>query len=401
MTPAKARFLKLWAYSTFFWLAFTTFFYLTFPVDRVKGIIVEKIEEALGKGKQGPYGVDPKVTIGMLSMWRLSGLDAKNVQIQLGSRDPDPGPTIDVDRLQARVGILSLLTDDKSISFSADLYDGEAEGAFVVDPKGNVLELELDVEGVDLAKAPLLVGKLGVPATGALNLKADLDLGKEAEKNAQGKATIDVQKISLGPGELKIPLPGLTGGLTLPLIDMGDLKGEIDVKDGKGKFEKLKLDGKSISGELSGEIALRGRIGTSRLDGAGWLKISEQFLDENSKFKTLLEFPGPLQKAKDEEGRYHFTLKGTLASPSGALARDAGKKASSPPRPPKPARPAPPPAAATPPLPPATPEPAKEAEAPKEPEPPKEAAAEPTPPEAKEPSADAPADEKKEEPASE
>ena len=124
----RARFLKLWAYSTFFWLVFSAFFYLTFPIERVKGILIAKIEEGLGKGKQGTYGVDPKVTIESLSMWRLSGLDAKRVSVQLASRDPDPGPTIELDWLRVRVGVFSLLTDDKTIAFSADLYDGEADG---------------------------------------------------------------------------------------------------------------------------------------------------------------------------------------------------------------------------------------------------------------------------------
>jgi len=338
------RWFKNIAYPSWFMLCFFGSLYLTFPMQHVKGPVVEGLEKALGKGKQGRYGVDPKVTIGTMSPYLFSGVQLERVQLQLASDDPDPGATVDLDDVSVRVGLFSLLFNDPTVKFSIDLYEGNISGEVALrgDKKaaddflghtfgvlggkvGGLGALEADVEGIDLSRAPPVLEKAGVPVSGKLGGTIALDLGEAPEKEAKGEIDLAIKGLTLGPGELKIPIPGLTGGLTLPLIDMGDLVAKAKIEEGKGEFEQLGLTGKDISANIDGDLRIAKRMGSSRLNANGWFNISEPFLEQNSKFKTIIDIAAPLKRARDDEGKYHFDLKGNLNKPRFALSKTAGK----------------------------------------------------------------------------
>lgn len=324
--------LRLAGYTGWFLASFVVGVYLTFPLDEMKGIIVSRLEDALGKGKQGSYGVDPKVDIGALSLSGF-GVTAERVQIQLASKDPEPGPVVDIDDLALGIRPWTLLGKVRTVTVDADLYDGSVQAVLSVDEKGAVHEADLNVDDVDLGKIPLVQGKLGVPMAGKLNLEAELDLGATPEKNGEGEVKIDLKGLSVGPGSLK--LAAAFGGFELPTIDLGNLKGEIPVKQGKGSLQGVKLDGKDLQAELGGDVYLKGNIGNSRLDIDGWFHLTPAFLEREKKFQSLLELGEnlgggmSLGKAKDDEGHYWFSVKGALQNPATALARDGGKRAKS------------------------------------------------------------------------
>jgi type II secretion system protein N len=324
----KSRLLKIMSYSTFFSFAFTVSLYLTFPMDAVKGKIITAMEEALGKGKQGRYGTDPIVSFSSIDLWRFSGVAFERLSLQMGSRDPDPGPTVDFDELRLRVGLLSLLSDAPEVSFDAILYDGELEGDVTVSATGEVRKIGLELEEVNIGKMPLLLNSSGVPTSGNVNGSVNLHLGKKPSKDAKGNIDLVVAGLSLGPGELELPIPGMSGGLTIPSIGMGDLTLKTEVIAGKAEKGTLAMNGKDFQAELKPALFFNDRIGRSRVSGDGWFSISEKFLKDNGKFETLISFASPLKKAKDGEGRYHFNLKGTLSSPSAKLSRPKKGKSS-------------------------------------------------------------------------
>jgi type II secretion system protein N len=347
MTVSVPSWMRVAGYPGWFSVCFFFFLYATFPLDMVKGPVVAGFEDALGKGKQGRYGVDPEVKIDKLDVWRMTGVKLKRVSMRLGSTDPDPGPVIDLDAMGARVGFMSLLLNDPTVHFSAELYGGELSGS--VSLKGDkqaedaffghtrallkgkaqeVSALYLKIDGVDLSRAPPVLEKVGVPITGVLGGKVDLDLGEDPAKEGKGVIDLKLAGVTLGPGELKIPLPGLTGGLTLPLIHMGDLEVKAPIEEGKAKFEKLGTDGKDFKLGLDLDLNLGSAMKLSRLTGDGSFQISEQFLEENSKFKTILDFAAPMKRARDDQGRYHFNLRGTLGSPKFTLSSSGGKSTS-------------------------------------------------------------------------
>ncbi len=326
---------KIIGYAAWFFAAFLVGIYLTFPLDELKGLVVDRLEEQLGKGKQGAYGVDPKVELGSLTLSGF-GVKATRVRVQLPSRDPDPGPTFELDKLKVGIRPWSIITKDKTVSLSADLYGGSVDAVLSMDDKGNVHEADLDVDDVDIGRFTLIPDKLGVPVTGKINAKAELDLGKTPEKDGEGAVSIDVKSLKLGPGNLK--LAAAFGGFELPAIDLGNLTGEIPITKGKGTLQNVKLDGKDVQLELVGDLYPKARLGLTRLDLDGWFQPQASFLEREKKFKSLLELAGnmgsmggmgSLTKAKDDEGHYWFGLKGTVERPSANLARDAGKHAKS------------------------------------------------------------------------
>ena len=316
-----------------FAMAFVVGVYWTFPMDDLKPALIGLLEAQMGKGKQGAYGVDPKVEVGSLSLSGI-GVKAERVMIQLASRDPDPGPTIDLEELAVGVRPWSLLGKATTVSFDADLYGGDVEGVLSVDDKGSVHDADVEISDLDLKNILPVQALLGVPIGGMLNLRAKLDLGATPEKDGSGAIKIDLKGATLGPGNLKM-LAAL-GGFELPAVDLGNLKGEILIKQGKGTLTGLKLDGKDVQAELTGDVMFKGRLLTSRLDIDGWFALTPPFLEREKKFQSLLELGenmggfggGPsLATAKDAEGHYWFSVKGATQNPAVALSRDGGKRA--------------------------------------------------------------------------
>ena len=317
-------------YASWFMLMFVVGVYLTFPVDDLKPLVVQQLEDQLGKGKQGPHGTDPVVTIGNLSLSGL-GVEAERARIQFASRDPDPGPTLDVDSLAIGVRPWTLPFSKKTVTFSAKLWDGDIDGHVTIDDKGNTHEVSLDIDDLDLSKSTLVAEKLGVPLAGKLSASTSLELGATPEKDGTGSLRIRAKGLTLGPGNLK--LAAAFGGFELPAVDLGNLSVDIPVSKGKGTVENFKLDGKDVQAELDGDISVRSKVQSSRLDLDGWFALTPAFLEREKKFESLLQIGesmgggASLGKAKDDEGHYYFSVKGTSQSPTAALARDNGKRA--------------------------------------------------------------------------
>jgi type II secretion system protein N len=318
------RWLKWIGYPAFFWAVFFFSLYSNLPLHVVKDRVVGEMEKALGKGKQGRWGTEPKVTIGNMSPYRLTGVELKHLSIQMGSKDPDPGPTVDVDELKVRVGLLGFLFGNRDISFSGKLYEGTVEGEVSIsqEEKSQVVNsIKVQAAGVDLARMPLVAGKVGVPMTGVFGADVDLELGATPHENGKGEVNLKLSRLSVGPGELVFPLPGLTGGLTIPPVDAGGLDGKIVFKEGAGKIEKFELKGRDLEAGLQGNVELNKSLGRSRLEVDGSFAIAEAFLKENGKFQAILDLAAPLKRVRTKDGAYPFNMRGNLSGPKFKLGK--------------------------------------------------------------------------------
>jgi len=326
------RALKVAGYVAWFCAFFVVGVYLTFPLDEAKGAIINLVETQLGKGKQGQHGVDPVVQLGSLHLSGF-GVAAERVSIQMPSRNPDPGPTIDLDELSVGVRPWSLLSAAKTVVVDADLYGGSLSAVVSADAKGAVHDADIEGEDIDLGKIPLLLERVGIPLTGKLEIDAELDLGENPEKDGEGSVRLTVKNATVGPGNIKA-LSAL-GGFEVPTVDLGNLVVDIPVKQGKGSIASARLDGKDVQLELFGDLFLKGRLQQSRVDIDGYMQPTAAFLEREKKFQSLLELGEKmggmggvsLPRAKDEEGRYYFSIKGTLEAPNPTLARDNGRRA--------------------------------------------------------------------------
>jgi type II secretion system protein N len=318
--------------ASWFSLCFVVSVVLTFPLDGLRPTLIAAGERALGKGRQGPHGTDPALTIGELGMSGL-GVKATRVGVQLANSEPEPGPTIDLQSVRVPLlPLLSLLGSSRTVAVELELYDGEASGSVTVDEKQNLVAAEIEIEDVNLGRATALATKLGVPVEGVLSARIDVDMGKQPEKDAAGDVHVEVKGLGLGAGNLKL----VPGGFELADgIKLGDLRGHMPIKQGEGTLEALRLEGATdVDAEVTGTLNLKPKLQASRLDAEGWFRPQPAFLDKNPKIKSAIELgeklslPGApsLAKAKDDGGRYHFSARGTLQLLRPQLARDNGRK---------------------------------------------------------------------------
>lgn len=306
------RWLRLLGYAGFFVLSFVVSLYLTFPMAAIKPRVVDALQKAVQASGPAPgrYGTPAEVKVEQVGVFRLSGIELTRLSIRQASSEPEPAPTWELDRARARLQLLPLLLGRTRIGFDVDAYDGTLSGsALLVD--NNLAALDAELSALAVGKIPVVLAALGVPLSGTLDGTVELQLGKDP-KEAKGQILLKGQGHVLGPGEIKIP--GLTGGLTLPAVDLGTLDVQVAVDDGKARVKPAGLKGKDI--EVASDLTLTLRSPVSRSTAAGALefKLAEAFLKANEKFQPILDFTPQLKRAKDKEGGYHFKLAGTLAS---------------------------------------------------------------------------------------
>lgn len=327
--------LQIVLYTVWFVFVFVVSVYLSLPLDQVRPKVVDFVEvQLLGRDspvKVGRHGTNPEFKLGKLKPWRLSGVEASRVHVQLASRNADPGMAFDLDEVRARAGILSLLTDELEVSFDVDLYEGNASGTVLLDKEavmsgkagaGALRAIDAEITGVKLDQFGPLLAKLGVPVTGSIDGVIDLHLGTEPNKEGEGTVDLTVSRVTLGPGEMKVYGPITT---EIPLIDVGELVVNLPFKEGKATSKKFDLEGRDGNANADLELTLSKRLDSSRMDMTGSFLISEKFLKDNPKFQGALGFLPGVDKAKDKDGRIHFLMAGSVSNPRPSLSKNAGK----------------------------------------------------------------------------
>ncbi|MCP4502047.1 MAG: type II secretion system protein GspN [Deltaproteobacteria bacterium] len=336
--PAFKKFL---AYGSWFSLVFVLSFYATFPINKVRGKVVAGLEDAMGKGKQGRHGTDPSVQIGKMSLGGGAGIQLENVQMQFGSRTKDPGFLLHVDDVTLSTSLLSLLTNSPKANIDAKLYGGTATGSVELGNKKfaeemfgvveglasgrmkvdeSIQNVALNVENLRLDRLPPLKTLKGLGVGGTLSLDVDLDLGENASKEGTGSIVLGIEGASVGPGEYLV---------SIPLVRLGKVTLDLPFVDGKGESKTVSVDGKDVKADLDLKLTLSKRLLSSRLAGGGWVQPDEAFLNgDGSKLKMAYDLLPQLKRAKDDEEKVHFKLRGTLKSPGGSLDASKGKSRS-------------------------------------------------------------------------
>jgi type II secretion system protein N len=299
-------------YPVFFLTCFLVSLYLTFPMDVIKPRILDEMNRALNARKSpGAYGKPGRITLEDVNLYRFSGVDLRNVTIWDVTTDPDPASPIQLDRLQVRVGIFALLRKQLAVSFNIQAYDGTISGEAVVAGEGyrEFRSLHAQADGVAWGKIAVIHDKLKVPCDGTLGGDVELNAGKDI-KDASGIIHLKGEGLGIGPGELSIPS---FGTLTLPKVDLGKLAGEIKIADGKSAGPPVTLTGNDIQGQADLPATLRIPFDNTMVAGAFQFKLSEPFLKANPRYATVFDLTPAMKSSKDEEGVFHFRVKGPLA----------------------------------------------------------------------------------------
>ncbi len=307
----------LWFNTVFFFMLYWTFPIASFQ-EHVQGFLAATLRQNL------PGRNNVHVLIEDLALWRLSGLQLSNVQVQLQQRGSvSASPTqITLDRLRARVALLPLLLRRTSISWDLTVQKQFFSGAVSTNKEGKLMALRLRAPKADLSKINVLTSALGVGLQGKVHLNADFNLPQGKVADLWGSLTLTATQLGMGQGPLTLPKSSPLGSsLDIPAVALGNLTMQAQSSQGKLRVSKLQLTGGDAEAKITADVKLNKRLTRSKLSGKGWFYIGPALFKKQQGLEDLLELSPELQKAKNSKGRYAFKLKGTVGQPDFAFGK--------------------------------------------------------------------------------
>jgi type II secretion system protein N len=215
--------------------------------------------------------------------------------------------TLFVDVLEIDVGFLALFRGVASVNIDAKIGSGHIKGNVAIGKDGT----GVSVRGDDLPAESMPMRELiGLPMSGILEFKFDLDLPNEPLKNnkagpnwqrAEGSMEFTCPSGCIfGDGKTKLK-PKLKnkkneafaeGGIDFGTIRIESLLATVDIKD--KKLELTKFDAKSSDGELNVafSLALQQEFGESMTTGCLRFKGSESLLKREPKTHAAISTTG-------------------------------------------------------------------------------------------------------------
>ena len=314
--------LKVGGYVAFFGMCFTLAAYLTFPYERVKDVLIRRVQ-----ARATPGETPPKLGIEDLGPHWLTGISMSGVTYQSGGAQPDDeAPQVSLDEVDVSVSPLAMLMGRTALSVGAQVGDGDLDGEYETE-EGGPSHLELTLDEVDLERFGL-GGLLGVPLAGLASGTIDVTLAvKPAETQGELKLTIDNARLAGGKGKIKIP--GMAGGLTLDAIDAGKFELTITIKDGVATLEKLEGKGKDLELSGSGSIRLSQPLAMSRTDVTLSAKLDKDYAKRSDRAGAALMLMSEnptIKRATAADGTMRFRLTGPIASLHSAPAGGAAPR---------------------------------------------------------------------------
>jgi type II secretion system protein N len=332
LTPRAKKILRWVGYGAFYGFCLVAFAFWTFPYERLK----ERITTEFNARQTGPKPM--RLKMGDLSSYWLSGIEADNIELVVppdpsktdssGSSSIDPGSTpspdaakpekpktMVIDTVHARVSLLRLLFGTVHVAFGADAFGGEVSGFTSDADKARKLELEL--EEVDLALAPMLGEMVGLPVFGKLDGTIDLLCPEQKLSKAEGKIELKLTDLAVGDGKAKI-----RDTIALPRVDAGTLEFVADATNGQLKIGKFSANGTDLELVAEGAIRLRDPFDSSIVSLNVRFKFNDKYKQKNETTKALFGQPGmpglfdldpKNQRAKRPDGFYGWRASGPIS----------------------------------------------------------------------------------------
>ncbi len=271
---------------------------------------VERLQYELERVSDGGW----QLQADKAGLWRATGLKLKGVELlkvdkpkraRRVSDDEEPeAPTatrfLVADHIALRAQLLPLLGGSKQASFDADLYKGDLSGTAGM--KGDAINTGGEASEIDIGLIPFEGETLSLDLDGALDASWDL--------------VIDTADIAKSTGAIELEVAGLMlNSASIAGMDFDEsgsfqkceFKFEID--DGKAKVKKGALEGDLLEAELDGDISLNKKIDRSRLRLELVFTLAEHI-------DNLVKILPGAKDARRDDGEYHFSITGTLFSPS-------------------------------------------------------------------------------------
>jgi type II secretion system protein N len=291
---------KVWkprlAYGGFTVLAFLLALRWTFPAEAVKERL---IYEAGLRGWQ--------IDVAHVSAGGFLGVRADDVKLDDGS-----GLSIPIDALTVSLRPLPLLLGSRSVAFDARFYDGRVDGR--ADLTAEAQHVVADVDGVDLGAALPLRKASGLDLLGKLSGSADVTLPSAAGGRPSGRVDLRLADAGIAGGTL--PIPGMTGGLSLPKIAFGEVIAAVKLGDGRATFEKFEARGGDADVRAEGlYFVVQPRMEFAPISGKVRVKVADAFWQKSGTqgFKSVADMA--LASARGPDGAWTFAVTGSVGHP--------------------------------------------------------------------------------------
>jgi type II secretion system protein N len=319
------RILKWLGYGAFYLFSLTLFAYLTFPYDRLRA----RIQNEFNRGQTGPNPLT--LRLGHLGSYWFSGIEADDVDLISPPSAPVPGSTEDapkapkpkvmrIDSVHARVALLHLLFGTVHVNFGASAFGGQIDG-FTSDADGG-RKLEVDIEDIGLADAPLIGDLVGLPVAGRLAGHVEFLLPESKLAKAEGKVDLKFSSLSAGDGKTKV-----LNAIALPKVEVGELTLQATATAGNLKIDNFSASGKDLDLQAEGSVRLHDPFDASVLSLSARFKFNERFTNKDDMTRGLFGSPGAAvpglfdlvpqnKRAKRADGFYGWRVNGSLSHPS-------------------------------------------------------------------------------------
>lgn len=319
LTPRARKIVRIAGFAGFYVMALITFAYLTFPYERLRDRVVQEFNAR----QTGPDAL--RLELDSMSSYWLGGVEAEGIHL-ISPPKPDATGTaakpsvLTIESAHARVGLFSLLFGGLDLSFGADAFGGEISGSTSGDATKRKIELELD--DLDLAQAPLLATLVGLPLSGKLSGTLDLVLPESKLGKADGTVELEIEELAIGDGKAKI-----RDTIALPRVEAGTLVLKGDASQGQLKVTEFSAKGPDLEIVSDGSIRLRDPVQTSFLSLALRFRFTDRYANKNETTRALFgakgsSMPGLFdldpknKRAKREDGFYAWRITGVLSNPS-------------------------------------------------------------------------------------
>jgi len=362
--------LKLAGYGAFYTAALVLAVYWTFPWDKARERLERLASAKLGK----------KVEVTEVAPWRLTGLELKGVAVHLAdpaeeAQDkaeaagklvaPAPGPPSNAqgkagepgkaaaakdgekppkkprrtpplrfERLAARLSVLSLALGTVEAAVQAEALDGELSGTVSLDRETGTKTADVELSGLELGAFPVWKEWLGVAITGRLSGRVDVTLDGEDFTASKGEVTLSGADLRLGKGAIPLPKGSMFPQFDLESpTDLGSLDLELKLGEGTSpdpraalaELSRFEQKGADLAVKASGNVALKEKLGLSRVNVDLELKPAAAFVKRNS---LGLIVNNPRLKRHQKDGWFGVRLGGTVSTPQPRLQRPgSGRKA--------------------------------------------------------------------------
>ncbi|MEQ8278812.1 MAG: type II secretion system protein GspN [Deltaproteobacteria bacterium] len=281
--------MKYLGYALFSIFAFLCALYLTFPWEDAKGRALAEVSRATGA----------TITAKKLEPSWVTGVHAEGVKIQM-PKSPDP---IELAEIDARAHVLALISGGVGANVELPIAKGLVEADFSDGSSGT--SVDATIAGVELALVPGAADAIGLPLSGTVDAKIDLELSKEDVKKSSGLIELKGSGLELLEG-------GKVSGFPVPALALGNLDWSVPVKNGKLLFEKQEMKGENVEVKLDGEITLNKDFSRSVLNLVVSFQPTDAFLKKEPLLGALLQ---NIRSAKGSDGFYSYAMTGSIKHP--------------------------------------------------------------------------------------